>query len=925
MKTYLFASLLGILFVGHNLVFAQKRMLEHEDVAKWNTIKEEQISPDGKWVYYVFGCDDGDNTLILRDIATKKEKKILFIASPTFTYNSQYLIALKKFPLDSVRAYKRRKKKIEDIPKDSLIVYELETEKMFTIGNIRQYKVPHKDGEWLAALLEKDAKQTEDTAQSSKKNKKKQSNKNGYSLKIIRLRDKKELSLPFVKEYTFSENGSRLLFQTTGDNKDFFNGVYTLDKTTMNPQSLVRNYWHFKNLSLSKNGEKATFLVEKDTHSRSQIHIHDVFFWKKNRDSASVLISSNDPALPYKHNISDNYTPFFSDNEEKLFFGIAPEPFRTDTSLLPEETPNVDIWHYGEGMLYSQQKVNAEKEKKKTYLAEYDLNKKTIFVMGEKDIPEIILSTIGEQQYALGISSDAYEHSAMYEGYPTYKDIYVLERETKTKKMIASKIKTSPSVSPYGRYAYWFSHTDTAWFSYSFSKQKTFQLTNGKLFADEENDMPDYPAEYGIAGWGEKDTFVYIYDRYDIWKINPVNPQEKIRITSGRNNKTSHRYIQINTEEHFIYSQKPMYLKTVQETSKRHGIAIVKTDGTNFQQMIEEDKVIRFKKKSLSADKWIYTKENFQEYPDLLITDNSFSKSEKITEINPQKKDFFWGTEEIVSWTSLDGIQLQGLLYKPENFDVKKKYPIIVYFYERESDKFHTHYTPTFGRSSINVTFYTSRGYIVFIPDISYKIGYPGESAYNAILPGIMALLEKGFVDKENIGVQGHSWGGYQVAYLVTRTNIFKAAEAGAPVVNMFSAYGGIRWETGLNRAFQYEHTQSRIGGSVWQFPLRFLENSPLFWLEKIQTPLLILHNDADGHVPWYQGIELFIGLRRLQKPAWLLNYNNQPHWPITYPNRRDWQTRMQQYFDYYLKNQAPPDWIIRGTPAVEKNTIPKK
>jgi len=247
---------------------------------------------------------------------------------------------------------------------------------------------------------------------------------------------------------------------------------------------------------------------------------------------------------------------------------------------------------------------------------------------------------------------------------------------------------------------------------------------------------------------------------------------------------------------------------------------------------------------------------------------------------------------------------------------------MIVNFYERMSDELNRYRIPDFGRSSINWSFYASRGYVLFIPDIPYRTGYPGECAYDAIMSGVTSVMSKGFIDPAKIGVQGHSWGGYQTAYLVTRTNLFACAEAGAPVANMTSAYGGIRWESGLSRAFQYEHQQSRIGGTLWEYPMRFIENSPLFALDKVQTPLLILHNDKDGAVPWQQGIELYSGLRRLGKPSWLLNYNEEPHWPVKLQNRIDFQTRMQQFFDFYLKDAPMPRWMKRGVPPLEKGIL---
>ena len=226
---------------------------------------------------------------------------------------------------------------------------------------------------------------------------------------------------------------------------------------------------------------------------------------------------------------------------------------------------------------------------------------------------------------------------------------------------------------------------------------------------------------------------------------------------------------------------------------------------------------------------------------------------------------------------------------------------------------------PENGRSTIGYHFYTSQGYVIFNPDVYYKTGYPGEDAFNCVMPGITAIIAKGFIDKDRIGAQGHSWGGYQVAYLATRTNMFAAIESGAPVVNMFSAYGGIRWGSGMSRSFQYEHTQSRIGKSIWESPLRYIENSPIFTMDKVNTPILIMHNDNDGAVPWYQGIEYFIALRRLGKPAWLLNYNQADHWPLKVRDKHDFQIRLKQFFDHYLKDAPMPKWMKDGIPAINK------
>jgi dipeptidyl aminopeptidase/acylaminoacyl peptidase len=332
------------------------------------------------------------------------------------------------------------------------------------------------------------------------------------------------------------------------------------------------------------------------------------------------------------------------------------------------------------------------------------------------------------------------------------------------------------------------------------------------------------------------------------------------------------------------------------------------------------DKSIGAPRKAEDADVMLFTMGSFSEFPDLYVSGPDFRDPKRISNANPQQAEYRWGTSELVEWRSAqDGELLQGVLYKPEGFDPSRKYPMMVYFYERLSDQLNNYVVPAAGGSSINISFYVSRGYLVFTPDIPYRIGYPGESALKAVVPGVISLVDKGFVDKDNIGVQGHSWGGYQIAYMVTKTDIFKAAEAGAPVSNMISAYGGIRWGTGMSRMFQYEKTQSRIGGTLWEAPMHFNENSPIFWADKVETPLLMMHNDEDGAVPWEQGIEYFTALRRLNKPSWLLVYNGEDHGLRKEINRKDWTIRMQQFFDHYLKGAPAPVWLEEGVPALQK------
>jgi dipeptidyl aminopeptidase/acylaminoacyl peptidase len=249
---------------------------------------------------------------------------------------------------------------------------------------------------------------------------------------------------------------------------------------------------------------------------------------------------------------------------------------------------------------------------------------------------------------------------------------------------------------------------------------------------------------------------------------------------------------------------------------------------------------------------------------------------------------------------------------------------MIVYIYERLTQELHTFRPPAPG-TSINPTFYVSNGYLIYMPDIVYTVGYPGPSALKCVLPAIQAVVDRGFVDENAIGIQGHSWGGYQIAYMVTQTNRFKAAAPGALVSNMTSAYSGIRWGTGLARQFQYERSQSRIGGSLWDYPLRFLDNSPLFRADRVQTPLLMIANDEDDAVPWQQGIEFYLALRRLNKEVYMFSYNGEKHGLRKRINQKDYTRRLQEFFDHFLKGAQSPEWLEKGIPYLQREKEKEK
>ncbi len=905
-----------------------KKPITHSVYDQWKEITYKAITPDGNFAAFTVNPQDGDGNVIFYNLKTAAQDSQRRADNINLTYDSRYAVFKIKPPQKLVRELRRQKKKKEDLPKDSLGIYSFMSRKTERIPDVKSFKIPEKTGGWIAFQLEAKkepkVKMDDKPKPEDKKAKKKKANTddNGYTLVIRKLPEGKETSFAFVKEYSFAKYGQGLLFTSTGNDSTMKAGVYWYDLGNGKLQSLYegKRKYTFKGLAISEDGTQASFLVDTDT-TKAQIRHFQLYHWKAGAPAAALLDIEHSMGIPQNWGVSENYTPLFSKDGGKLFFGSTPPPVVQDTTLLPEEIVNVEVWGGEDAYIYPQQNKQADSERKRSYLVAIDLAEKKIIQLGDRQVPVIEIGNEGNASIALGESNVLYRKMITWDP-SAFSDFYLFDLQKQLRKPIATKVKGNASFSPKANYVYWFSLPDTAWYLYSVATEKISNLNQNMRikFADEENDSPDYPRSYGSAGWTVDDQFFIVYDRYDLWAFDPQNQKAPANLTRiGRQDKIVFRYLKLDLEERFIDPGKELLLSAFNETTKMAGYYKLSLKDGKLTKLILDNNRYSGMVKAKGEGQVLFTRENFREFPDVWTADFNFITLKKLSDANPQMKNYFWGSVEMVRWTSLDNIPLNGMLYKPQGFDPKKKYPMIVYFYEKESDNLHQHFKPEPLRSSINRAVYTSNGYLVFVPDIVYKIGFPGESAHNCILPGVTSLIEKGFVDEKNIGIQGHSWGGYQIAYLVTRSNLFRAAEAGAPVANMISAYGGIRWGTGLSRMFQYEHSQSRIGGTLWEKPMHFIENSPIFFADKIQTPMLLLANDADDAVPWYQGIEMYMALRRLNKPVWMLNYNGEPHWPVKRENRIDFQTRMMGFFNYYLKGAPEPEWMKNGVPAIEK------
>ncbi|WP_286736204.1 MULTISPECIES: S9 family peptidase [Sphingobacterium] len=920
-------------FLAAFAAHAQKKPLDHTVYDSWQSVSSPYISKSGKFVLFQVVPQEGDNKLFLK---TKENKELIQIPrgyNGKLTDTENHLLSLVKAPFAVTREAKIKKKKAEELPKDSLAIYNLTTSSLVKFAQVKSYKIADQNNNFVSFLFDKEINEKSETkavndATSAKKSSDKKK-KTVATLALYDLNSGDSVQFSSVDQYEWNKNGSKIVFSKKTDSKDSLSkesGVYLYEIATKKLKKISNGKGNYKNFKFDESGNQLAYLGDL-SNEKALLKNYNLYYYSNGIDTAQYLATKTSNGIPKNWAVSGDGDIRFSKNGEKLFFGIAPIPRVKDTTLVDFEHAKVDVWNWQDDYLQPMQLVNLKKDLARNFLAvTYPKYNRNIIPLTDQTFNSTALTPDGNEEYILARTDFGKRIASQWEG-RTRDDIYLVSTKTGNKELILSDFSGNAILSPDAKYIVYFDQDKGTWNSYQVSSKKKTVLNDGipASFADEENDMPTSAQGYGMAAWSPDFKGIYVNSRYDIWYFN-LDGSSKSILTNGYGaaSQTTFRYLPLKREEDreqatTLDYKKGGFLTSFDNKTKESGFYQFKGQHSDPKSLLVEAKT--FKNISSSADQQtiLYSKEDYMNSPNIYTNTIKFKDELQLSNINPQQANYNWGTAELVHWTTPEGNQAEGILYKPENFDPAKKYPIIAYFYEKLSDGLYTYQPPAPTPSRLNIPYFVSNEYLVFAPNISYKTGHPGQSAEEYINSGMRYLAQNAWVDSTKMGIQGQSWGGYQVAHLITRTNMYAAAWTGAPVVNMTSAYGGIRWQTGMSRQFQYEHTQSRIGKTLWEAPELYIENSPLFHLDKVKTPVVIMANDNDGAVPWYQGIEMFTALRRLNKPVWMLNYNGDEHNLILRQNRKDIQIREQQFFDHFLKGAPAPAWMKKGVPATEK------
>ena len=917
-------TFLSLLIVSSS--FAQKKVIDHTAYDGWKTLKSEKISNDGNYIVYEITPHKGDGYLFIYDVQTGDVDSIPRATRASISGNSGF-VAFKITPgYDTLRNCELEKVDKKKWPKDSMGIYIFASDSLIKFPKITSFEV-NKESNWIT-FMSADNKPKMNTGEKKKKRKKwcKKKQKSeptskGKLLTVFNPISGERAELKDVKKYKVSKNANQIAYTTHQklDADSIYlniiamppsNGVWTSPDTHTDLTGLAFN-------------EQETQLAYLSSVDSGDVKVHSLKLMDLSSKSLFTIADTSQAFLVDGDAVSTNYTPSFTKNGAYLYFGSADKPTEEPKdTLIESEKVKLDLWHYKEDRLQPQQLNELKRDQRKTTLYACDLSSKNA-VQLSSDTLDMRSKFDLKGDYLFASSDEAYAHTYNW-AVPRPEDHYRVSIKTGSAELLKVGAEYGGQISPSGRYYLYYDSDKHNHFIMDINSKEEKCMTcsvNNVIWEEDINGMPMKAYPSGVIGWNNDESIVYIQSEFDIWEYN-LRTNETTSTTHEEGSKTN-----VELRPRFwTYDSVYIYFDNAYISGfdrKTKGTHLYTLDNNSGQLDLNErayyDARLYPMRRSKDKSQMMMRKMTAIDYPNLFLSDD-FIVGKQITDANPQQKDYNWTTVELINWTSYEGVELEGLLYKPENYDPDKVYPLMVYFYELYTDRLHSHYIPKPTASIVYPTEYASADYFVFIPDIRYKEGHPAKSAYDCILSGTDRVLEMyPNVDSTRMALQGQSWGGYQTAQLVTMTTRYKAAMAGAPVTNMFSAYGGIRWGSGLNRQFQYEHTQSRIGYTIWDRPDLYVENSPQFHLPNVETPLLIMHNDNDGAVPWYQGIELYTGLRRLQKPVWMLNYNGEEHNLMQNANRIDLSIRMRQFFDHYLHGKEAPQWLTDGIPALVK------
>lgn len=899
LNSRLFILIISFLITSQ-LVFSQsQKSLTLDDYAQWNRIRNAAISPDGAWMTYSYNPNEGDATLHIRRIAGDTLLTTVNGKQVSFSDDSQWVAYLTDPAEEEAEKLRKQKKPVVS----NLAIVNLGSGDLASIKSVRSFSFSGASN-YIAVHKNPVDRKAEHK---------------GSDLILKDLKGNSTLNIGNVSGHAFNEAGTLFAYLVDADG-DNGNGIYLVDLSNHRTWPLHTGSHSYSQLTWNENGNKLAALY--GTTAEGNVERDNTLFWTPNLTAgmtsfgnAGTYAAKTDAQFANNMVISEYSRLTWNEKDSQLFFGVRAQ--QKELKKSDELKANVDVWHWKDERVQSVQMVQANRDRRSTYAAVLNLGNKGFFQLENDEMPTVRFSE--KSEWAVGYMDTPYRNDVNLPG--NYADLYRVNTKTGNKTLIAEKIYWKLGNSPDGQWTLYSQNGEV--FGYHFQSAKTTNLTvrTGKSSRNEDFDRPVEKPTYGVAGWSADNEWLLLNNEYDVWAV-ALNSDKSQNITQGLGTQENIRFrlVQTDREADGFDLKKPLLMSAYGEWTKKSGYYEVKM-GKKPKSLHYEDKMIGGLRKAEKADKVMFTQQTFVDFPDYWVADLSFKNPQKVTNANPQQADYKWGRRVLVDYTDERGHKLQATLALPADYEAGKKYPMVIYFYEKMSQRHHQYSMPTYDDRP-HMSTYASNGYLVLMPDIIYDEGKPGSSALDDVTSAAKKVIDLGYADPERIGLQGHSWGGYESSFILTQTDMFAAVVTGAPLTNLISMYNVAYKRTGSLNGPILEWSQGRMGVSPWDNMELYRSQSPIHHAENITTPFLILHGTADGAVDWLQGLEFYTTARRLGKDVILLSYPDEPHHLTKEDNQKDFQIRMKQYFDFHLKGTEAPVWMKEGVKHLDKKRI---
>jgi dienelactone hydrolase len=627
--------------------------------------------------------------------------------------------------------------------------------------------------------------------------------------------------------------------------------------------------------------------------------------------------------LPAGMEVSPDRAPRWMETLDGIVIGlrVATAPVPRSEQLEDDERPTLILWHAKDPRLQSMQLVQEQADKGFSFVATYYPATQKVVQLTDEVLRVGNLG--GRDSWLIGTDNQPYERQTSVDGIQR-RDLYLVNPRSGEKTLVKKMLRTQPQLSPDGRTVVFFD--DGNYHAYDIASKVTTNLTKGAptSFIDTEDDHNVDRPPTPVVGWSKDGRFVLINDNWDIWRVGVAGNSWANLTGDGKAKGIRYaRRITIDPRERGVDLSKPMYLVAMQQRTKKEAVVRVDAAKPGAVALTGWRDTRMQPVRARDAEVWVASIQTASRFPDFWRVSfgaGAVADSVRLSDANPNMNGVAWSPgSRLVNYVTDKGDSLQGALYLPAGYEEGKKYPTLTFIYELQSDNLNSFYSPSFSSSpNALIGVHTSRGYAVFLPDIVYKLNDPGMSAVWSVVPAVKAAIRTGIVDSAHVGLHGHSWGGYQTAFLVGQTNIFKSAVAGAPLTDMVSMYSSVYWNTGGANQGIFQSSQGRFKGNFIENKDAYERNSPNRYADKVKTPLIIMHDDKDGAVDFNQGITFFNTLRQLDKDVILLEYVGENHGLSQLRNRKDYSLRLMEYWDSYLKGEKAPEWLANGIPRLK-------